>query len=132
MGARQMMKTTFTQTETVFGYETTMTHNLDTSNDVEQQTTVRHRMVFERSDGTAEVSVALTARTSGDRTTADAELNATWNNQPFATRQWRIAAERWCSLTGCQKTEFSEQGRGMNPANAEKGPVGTLKSRTII
>ena len=85
-----LLKTTYDQTETVFSYETSMTHSLDTSDVVEQKTSVRHKMVFERPDGTAEVSVALTACSIGDRTTVDAELNATWNNQPFATRQWRI------------------------------------------
>ena len=91
MGWHQpLLKTTFAQTETAFSYETNMTHSLDASDGIEKQTNVLHRMVFERPDGTAEVSVALTARTKGDRTTANAELNATWNNQPFATRQWRI------------------------------------------
>ncbi|WP_420584778.1 CocE/NonD family hydrolase [Ruegeria sp.] len=85
-----LLKATFAQTETTFSYETSITHSLETSDVVDQQTSVRHKMGFERPDGTAEVSIALTARTKGDRTTADAELNATWNNQLFAARQWRI------------------------------------------
>jgi len=91
MGWHQPLVTTiFSKPETAFGYETSMEHILDTSGAVSQMTTVNHRMVFERPDGTAEVAVTLTARSSSGCITADAELNVNWNNRPFANRHWRI------------------------------------------
>ena len=91
MGWHQPLLTTaFPQTETVFSYETSMSHRLDMTDTVAHDTKVHHRMLFERADGTAEVSIALAATSVLGVTTADAELNVTWDGHPFATRQWYI------------------------------------------
>ncbi len=90
MGWHQpLVKTAFPQMGTVFSYETGMVHRLKTSDVVEQETNVDHKMIFERPDGTAEVSVALTACSSLGHTTVDAELIVTWNKEIFMTRHWR-------------------------------------------
>ncbi|MEX0350067.1 MAG: CocE/NonD family hydrolase [Paracoccaceae bacterium] len=92
MGWHQpLVKTSFSRPETAFSYETKMVHRLGVSDPVSQETTVNHTMLFERPDGTAEVSIALAARSSSGSITADAELNVTWNNRPFAIRNWRIS-----------------------------------------
>ncbi len=84
------LKTDFFQTDTAFSYETSMLHSLDVSGAVLQGTRVQHRMVFERADGNAEISVDLNAQILSGEMTVNATLTATWNGALFATRQWQI------------------------------------------
>ncbi len=92
MGWRQPLLTTaYAQNDTIFSYESSTVHSLDISNSVSHQTDIRHRMVFERPKGVADVSIALTARASPGRIMVDAELNVVWSNNPFATRRWSIS-----------------------------------------
>lgn len=92
MGWHQpMLKVRYAKTDTIFGYETSMLHHLSLDGAAGQETRVDHQMVFERSDGVANVRVFLVARTAGGKTTADLDLAVSWNDQPFAARNWRLA-----------------------------------------
>ena len=84
------VKTTYFQTDTAFTFETSMVHFLDTSGAVSQTTEVKHRMVFERPDGIADVSIDLAGRSSSGATTATAKLDVSWNNHPVVTKRWQI------------------------------------------
>jgi len=86
-----LTRISYPETETTFGYETSMSHKLFLDASVHQETRVDHQMIFERNDGTAEVTVSLIARASWGVTTVEAFLTVTWNATPFASRSWTIS-----------------------------------------
>ncbi len=89
MGWKQpRLETTYVQTQTVFSYETSIIHSLDISGSKAQEMRVKHRMIFKRPDGVAEVSIALNGCSTAGSVTADAELTVLWNKHHFATRRW--------------------------------------------
>ncbi|NOD47732.1 MULTISPECIES: CocE/NonD family hydrolase [unclassified Ruegeria] len=85
-----MMQVFYPDIGTTFGYETRMSHTTSLDSHEHQRTQVDHRMVFERTDGTADVRVSLLASASRGVTTVHANLTATWNGAPFAARTWTI------------------------------------------
>ncbi len=91
MGWHQpMTKVEYTETGTVFGYETKCRHTLHLSGLPAESRSITHNMVFERRDGVAEIAVELNARSENRTCKVDAKLRALWNGEEVATRKWRI------------------------------------------
>lgn len=81
-------KTAFHETGTLFEYETSMRHILETGADVTERTEVDHEMIFERPDGVANIVIRLCARSAQGRCVAQADLSATWNGNLLSERHW--------------------------------------------
>lgn len=81
----------YRDTGTTFGYETRARHSLTTNGAVSETTEITHEMIFDRPDGVAEISVALTARSESGICDVNAILNARWDGKEIAERKWSIA-----------------------------------------
>lgn len=84
----------FTGTGTTFGFETRAEHRIDPSDPSTACTSVSHRMLFERVEGTAVITSDVSVRSTSTGLAVDATLRAEWNNQPFGSRNWTFTVPR--------------------------------------
>jgi putative CocE/NonD family hydrolase len=78
----------------VFGYETEMTFRLDPSDSLSASVAVRHRLVCERPDGTAEVESTLLVRADAEAFHLDGALQATWDGETVHQVAWSPVVPR--------------------------------------
>ena len=105
-------KTAFHETDSVFGYETTMTHFLEphtwrSAAPLSERTHVAHRMTFERPDGRAQIDVQLRADSTEGLCSVEAHLSAIWNGRLLSERHWNIKVAR-----DLPETALSERRKG--------------------
>lgn len=84
-------------TETTFGFETSARHSIRPDDPLSARSVIEHRMVFERPDGTAQITCCLTARCDAAQYHLDATLIATWNGTEIARQTWAVSPERYLS-----------------------------------
>lgn len=74
--------------DTGFAYETAAEHGIDPEDPLSAHSVFRHRMRFERPDGTAEVTSALKTRGTKTQFLSDGRLTVTWNGDTLLDRRW--------------------------------------------
>lgn len=80
--------------DTGFAYETGSEHGIDPDHPLSAYSVFRHRMRFDRPDGTAEVTSTLRTRSTETRFLPDGHLTVTWNGDTLLERRWTPRVER--------------------------------------
>ena len=84
----------FSETEASFGFETRAIHRATPQDPLSTDSTVEHRAVYKRSDGTAEVRCIVSVKSDNGFYYLDGTVNAEWDKKLVAVRNWKRSIPR--------------------------------------
>ncbi|MEM7045613.1 MAG: CocE/NonD family hydrolase [Pseudomonadota bacterium] len=84
------------ETEAAYGFETRAKHRIAPQDPLSATSTMEHRAVYRRPDGTAEVRCTVSVHSDGGFFQLNGHLVAEWEGQPVAERRWDRSVPRKC------------------------------------